>query len=117
MNALWDVARGDEAWYRRLASEFRSLWRRRASWRKADLETLFDLAYTHGRAAKLRKPLFGRQDPVRVVRSLHFLLEGLGDPYVRFEKVLATGSQNKLHGMGEAGIIFLMHCGSQGLLP
>jgi len=104
-----EVARSNEERYKRLGKEFRSLWRRRASWGKTDLEQLFDLAYTHGRAAKIRKPEFVRQDPGKVAHSLLFLLEDGGDPYVRFEKVLARKSKYKLHGMGEVGIIFLMH--------
>lgn len=86
-----------------------SMMRRCSSWAKKDLEKLFDLAFTYGKAAKFNKPVFVRQSPAKVARSLAFLLKGDGDPYVRFEKVLATRSPYKLNGMGEAGLTFLMH--------
>jgi len=104
-----ETARETEERYGRLGRHFHSLWRRRASWRKKDLEQLFEIAYINGRAAQIRKPQFVRQGPRKVARSLGFLLEGPGDPYIRFEKVLAKGSSYKLSGMGKVGIICLMH--------
>ena len=76
------------------------MWRRRGSWTKKDLEQLFGLAYLNGKQANLLKSDFARQRSQRVVRSLDFLLEGPGDPYIRFEKVLAKGSRYKLYGLG-----------------
>jgi hypothetical protein len=49
------------------------------------------------------------ENPHKVVKSLGFLLQGPGDPYVRFEKMLAQGASYKLVGLGEVGAICLMH--------
>jgi hypothetical protein len=107
--SCFEAARDSEEKYGQLGKQLNSLWRRRNSWDKKDLEQLFDIAYYNGRAAKIRKPEFVRQQPRKVARSIGFLLEGLGDPYIRFEKLLAAGSSYKLHGLGEAGVIFLMY--------
>lgn len=95
--------------YREGTKELSSLWRRRESWRRQELAELFDLTFINGRQAKLIKPQFVRQNPRKVVKSLEFLLQGPGDPYVRFEKMLAKGSSYKLVGLGEVGVICLMH--------
>ena len=92
-----------------LGRQLRSLMRRRSLWDKADLATIFDIAFTNGRAAKMRKPLFVKQKPAHVARSLNFLLNGVGDPYTRFEKVLDPNGPYKLNGMAESGLAFLMH--------
>jgi hypothetical protein len=49
------------------------------------------------------------ENPRKVVKSLEFLLQGPGDPYVRFEKILAQGASHKLVGLGKVGAISLMH--------
>jgi hypothetical protein len=108
-DSCFDTALRSERRYRALGNRLRSLWHRRASWGKNDLEQLFDIAYTNGRAARMRKPEFTRQNPKKVARSIHFLFEGSGDPYIRFEKMLVSGSRYKLSGMGEVGLICLMH--------
>ena len=61
-----EVARLNEKLYKECSKQFRSLWRRRTSWNKVDLEELFNLAYTHGRAAQIGKPQFVREDPGRL---------------------------------------------------
>jgi hypothetical protein len=86
-----------------------ALMRRQSGWTHNDLGGIFAMAYMHGRPAKMRRPLFVKQSQRKVAKSLNFLLNGNGDPYVRFEKVLATGSPYKLNGLGAAGAIFLMH--------
>lgn len=53
--------------------------------------------------------MFVRQNPTRVAQCLSFLLEGPGDPYRRFERILTSGSPYKLNGLGSVGIIFLIH--------
>jgi len=98
-----------ERTYQAHGKKLHALMRRRPGWTHNTLGSIFDMAYMHGRAAKMRRPLFVKQSPRKVARSLSFLLEGDGDPYVRFEKVLATGSPYKLDGLGAAGAIFLMH--------
>jgi hypothetical protein len=105
----WEEARDAENKHKQLSKTLRSLIHRRSSWRKNDLEELFDLAYTYGQFAEFNRPAFVRQSPSKVARSLAYLLNGGGDPYVRFEKVLASGSRYKLNGMSEAGLTFLMH--------
>ena len=102
------VAVAQEKRYKKKVQEFRSLWRIRHSWSKENLEKLFDLGFTHGRAAKIGKPGITRQAPKKVVNSLEFLLQGEGDPFVRFEKMLRN-KRYKLRGLGEAGLAFLMH--------
>ncbi len=86
----------------------RSLMRRR-SWKKNDLDKLFRLAYPFGQITEFNRPAFVRQNPLKVARSLRYLLEGGGDPYIRFEKVLAAGNRYKLAGIGKAGLTVLMH--------
>jgi PLD-like domain len=98
-----------EAKYRRLAKEFRSLWNRRSSWRKTDLARVFDLAYTNGRAAVIKRSSFVRQSAKKIRRSLEYLLEGPGDPFIRFEKVVDKNGQYKLNGLSTVGAICLMH--------
>jgi hypothetical protein len=107
--SCFQMAKWAEHNYAQLGHELRSLMRRRSSWGKDQLVQIFDIAYTNGRAAKLRKPAFVRQRPVKVARSLKFLLRGTGDPYIRFEKVLAPRSGYKLAGMAAPGLSFLMH--------
>lgn len=104
-----DVSKAVEQHYSELGRELRRLMRRRAAWTREDLDRIFDIAYTNGRAAKLRKPLFLRQRPARVAATLTYLVEGPGDPYVRFEKVLAKAGRFRLPGLGETGVTFLMH--------
>lgn len=104
-----EFARNTERKYAMLGKRLHSLWRRRSSWDKADLGQLFDLAYTNGRAAKMKKPLLLGEKPAKVVLSLEFLLRGSGDPYVRFEKLITPNSVRKIRGLGEAGLAFLMH--------
>ncbi len=103
------MAKYAERNYDQLSHELRSLMRRKSTWSKKQLARIFDIAYTNGRAAQLRKPLFVRQQPASVAQSLKFLLEGPGDRYIRFEKVLANGSGYKLSGMAASGLSFLMH--------
>jgi len=98
-----------ESKHAEMGNQLRSLMRRRRFWDKGDLATIFDIAFTNGRAAKIRKPLFIKQNSTHVARSLTFLLNGIGDPYTRFEKVLDPKSPYKLNGMGESGLAFLMH--------
>ena len=86
-----------------------TLMHRTSRWTKSDLSELFDIAHTFGRAAMMWKPKFIRQSPVKVAKSLTFLLRGDGDPYVRFEKLLVSGGGYKLFGLGGAGLMFLMH--------
>jgi hypothetical protein len=107
--SCYEAGRSIERGYREGTKQLRSLWRRRNSWRKQELAEIFDLAFINGRQAKLIKPRFVRQNPRKVVKSLEFLLQGPGDPYVRFEKLLAKGSPHKLVGLGEVGAICLMH--------
>lgn len=87
----------------------RALMNRTSRWTKDDLIEIFEMAQTYGQAAMMWKPKFIRQSPKRVAKSLTFLLNGDGDPYARFEKLLVSGSGYKLTGLGEAGVIFLMH--------
>lgn len=89
--------------------ELRTLMHHAPQWSKGDLEKVFDVAQTYGAAAKMWKPKFTNQSTAKVAKSLTFLLKGPGDPYVRFEKLLASGSGYKLTGLGEAGVKFLMH--------
>jgi hypothetical protein len=103
------TAKENEVRYNRLGERLHSLWRRRASWGRKELEEIFELAYANGRAAMMIKPEVVRQNPGRVARSIGFLLQGAGDPYVRFEKMLANASPYKLHGLAEVGVICLMH--------
>jgi len=107
--SCFQMAKWTERNYEKLGHELRSLMRTKSSWGKKQLARVFDIAYTNGRAAKLRKPLFVHQRPAKVARSLEFLLQGTGDPYIRFEKVLARGSGYKLAGMAAPGLTFLMH--------
>ena len=107
--SCWKEAVGVEKHHQKLSKNFQLLMRRRSSWKKNDLESLFDLAHTYGQAAKFHRPAFSRQRPKKVSRSIAYLLTGNGDPFVRFEKVLAAGSPYKLKGMAEAGLAFLMH--------
>lgn len=95
--------------YASLSTRLRSLWHRRATWGKEELGQLFDLAFENGRAAKIKKPSFVGQKPEYVRNSLAFLFEGAGDPYSRFEKLLASDGPYKLYGLGKAGLAFLMH--------
>jgi hypothetical protein len=90
------------------SQELRRVMRRRL-WRKSDLEKLFDLAYPYGQAAEFNRPAFVSQSPSKVARSVTYLLKGSGDPYIRFEKVLASGSRYKLVGISKAGLTVLMH--------
>jgi hypothetical protein len=87
----------------------RRLMSRSPRWSPRDLSDLFDLAYTNGRAAKIRKPSFLRQAPGQVARSIAFLLNPHGDPYTRFEKLVAPASPFKLDGFAESGVAYLMH--------
>jgi hypothetical protein len=107
--SCFQVAKWAEKNYEQLGRELRSLMRRQSFWGKKQLARIFDIAYTNGRAAMLRKPDFVRQRPAKVARSLEFLLRGTGDPYIRFEKVLASKSGYKLAGMAAPGLSFLMH--------
>lgn len=91
------------------SQKLRSLMRRRSSWRKRNLVELFNLAYPYGKNSIRNRPRFIRQSPSKVARSLGYLLSGAGDPYVRLEKVLDSGSRYKLNGMKKAGLTFLMH--------
>jgi PLD-like domain len=104
-----EVARRKESEHAELTKRFYLLMRRRRLWSRRSLEELFDIAYTNGKVAKVHKPMFMRQNPAKVARCLSFLLEGAGDPYMRFEKTLASGSPYKLNGLGSVGVIFLMH--------
>lgn len=103
------VSLSAESEHAEIGRQLRSLMRRRGHWDKADLATVFDIAFTNGRAAKMRKPLFVKQNPTHVALSLNFLLNGVGDPYIRFEKVLDPKGPYKLNGMAESGLAFLMH--------
>ena len=107
--SCFQMAKWAEKNYEQLGRQLRSLMRSQSSWGKKQLAQIFDIAYTNGRAAKLRKPRFVRQQPTKVARSLEFLLRGTGDPYIRFEKVLARRSGYKLAGMAAPGLSFLMH--------
>ncbi len=106
--SCFQMAQWTERNYEKLGHELRSLMRRKSSWGKKELARVFDIAYTNGKAAKLRKPLFVHQRPARVAQSLEFLLQGTGEPYIRFEKVLASDGY-KLAGMAASGLSFLMH--------
>ena len=107
--SCWERTKSEEADNKQLSATLRSLMRRCSSWNKNDLEKVFDLAFTFGRAAEFHRPSFVRQSPAKVAHSLDFLLTAGGDPYVRFEKVLAPGSLYKLNGMGKGGLTFLMY--------
>lgn len=91
------------------SKQFHELMQRRDTWTKEDLGAVFDLAFTHGRAAQMRKRLFVDNDPETVAKSLTFLLEGDGDSYTRFEKLLELKNNYKVPGLGEAGLAFLVH--------
>ena len=112
--SCWEVAETVERDNKRLSAKLRSLMRCRYSWNKNDLDKVFGLAHTFGKAAEFHRPAFVRQSPAKVARSLDFLLNGGGDPYVRFEKVLAPGSPYKMKGMGKGGLTFLMHLWNPG---
>jgi len=112
--SCWEEAEDAEKKHKRLSETLRSLMHRRSSWKKSDLDELFDLAYYYGQAAQFNRPAFVCQSPSKVARSLAYLLNGGGDPYVRFEKVLASGGRYKLNGMNKAGLTFLMHLWSPG---
>jgi hypothetical protein len=111
--SCWNEAKRVEEHYIGLAKHFRSLMRRRRLWTRRDLENLFDIAYTNGKAAKFHKPAFVSQSPEKVAQSLNFLVHGAGDPYVRFEKLLRSGGPYKLEGLASVGLIFLMHLWDQ----
>jgi hypothetical protein len=104
-----DVALWIEDQHMRLGRELKRLMNRTNKWTKADLARVFDIAYTNGRAAKIKKPHFLRQRPSAVARTLSYLFNGRGDPYIRFEKILAPGGTYRLDGLGETGVAFLMH--------
>jgi PLD-like domain len=106
--SCWEVARSNEKVNKKHSKTLHSLMFRRSSWGKNNLEELFDLAHTYGKAANFHRPAFVAQNPEKVSRSLDFLLNGEGDHYIRFEKLLDQ-KRYKLNGLGEAGIIFLMH--------
>jgi hypothetical protein len=95
--------------YQKLGEKLRRLVRRRKAWDKQDLDKLFDIAFDNGRAGSRGKPAFVRLRPEKVARSIEYLLLGSGDPYIRYERVLAKGSPYKLRGMGPAGTGLLMH--------
>jgi len=105
----WEVAIENEALYEDLGIKLRALMNRSRTWGKNDLADLFKIAYTNGRAAMMNISTFTNLAPNRVEQSMRFLFEGQGDAFVRFEKVLSVSSQYHLAGLGESGIIFLMH--------
>lgn len=98
-----------ETWHHDLSLDLKRLMHARKRWGRDELEEMFGLAFTHGKAARLRKGLFLSQPPQRVRGSLEYLLKGPGDPYTRFEKVLDPDGSYKIDGMGEAGLSFLMY--------
>ena len=63
--SCWEEAVGVEKHHQKLSKNFQLLMRRRSSWKKNDLESLFDLAHTYGQAAKFHRPAFSRQRPKR----------------------------------------------------
>jgi hypothetical protein len=91
------------------SDQFHSLMANCKSWKSSDLATVFDLAYTNGAAAKMRKPLFVQNSPPEAATSLKFLVEGAGDPYIRFERLCDSKGSYNLKGLGPAGLIFLLH--------
>jgi hypothetical protein len=105
----WEVARSNESEHADLSKELRKLMRRRNQWKKNDLRRMFEIAHTNGRAARIMLPVFARQRPSRVANTLSFLLEGQGDPFVRYEKVLSKDGRYKLPGLGPSGLAFLMY--------
>ena len=103
------VSLSAESEHAEMGRQLRSLMRRRSVWDKGELATIFNIAFTQGRAAKMRKPSFVKQNSAHVALCLNFLLNGPGDPYTRFEKVLDPKGMYKLSGVAESGLAFLMH--------
>lgn len=107
--SCFEESSSDEIRHAQAGRQLKTLMHRASRWTKDDLSEIFDIAPTYGPAAMMWKPKFIRQSPVKVAKSLTFLLMGDGDPYVRFEQLLVSSSGYKLTGFGEAGVIFLMH--------
>jgi hypothetical protein len=102
------VAKRGEQREKRLRKEFRALLQNIDHWGRDDKERLFDIAYTNGRAAVIRKPLFLAHPITKIRRTMQYLfLEDHGDPLIRFEH--AVRGQFKLFGMSYSGVAFLMH--------
>ena len=103
-----DVAKQNEADQMERSSMLHATVRRMKTWTKADIERIFDLAFTHGKAIQVAKPKFLKHSPGKVGRTVDYLLRGSGDPFLRFQKCLRGGPYH-LQGLGPAGLTFLLH--------
>ena len=110
-------ARAWESGLKARSDQFHLLMKQRDSWNRSNLGTIFDLAYTNGKAAKMKKPLFVKLNPATVARNLTFLLQGDGDPYIRFEKLLDSKGSYKCKGLGPTGLIFLLYLWKPDVFP